>query len=343
MFTETPHNRAGVISADRVHSADVENKKEIQWADGDRNWTYSEGEGFHRAGAFVELLDPRDGEAAVLTQVAGLREAGWFAEDMSSLVFEMIVFNGNVNKFLRIAFVVEVGSVGQSISRVDATTFDLSLLEFSRGRNVMRIVIEAVFIILFILFLKWEVEDFTDDTTRYLTRILSLLDVTTLCLNLVVIILEFSMVLHHEYWSFSFPLPPLYDTTGLLENFHILEHISFRSSTLQFCMSLSCCLMFTRAVVLLAGVSPSWGVLINSVARGKHYFVYFFIVFFMLLSGFAFSAHILFGTVAPDFTTLGRSFLTCFAMVLNGVYYNELVGADPFFRAGVLLRFPHPV
>ena len=327
ILQDTPNNRAGVFRADVDHG-DSENKTDIVY--GHQKWEYENQGGYAMAGAFTELIDPRDGLAAVRTQVAGLKEAGWFGHDLSSLVYELIVYNGNLNMFVRISFIVEMGSVGSAVERVEGSTFDLSLFEFRYGKNIARIIIEGIFLCLFVVFVIWEVEDFTDDTMGYLTRLLSLLDVGTLTLNLVVLILEISMVLSHSYWSFNFPLPPPH-SDEMKEQFNLLENISYRASTLQICMAISSCLMFMRAVSLIAEVSPSWGVLINSVTRGKHFFAYFFILFFLMLVAFAFCANILFGATSTDFMTFGSSFLTCFAMVLNGVYYDELIGADPVF------------
>ena len=73
----------------------------------DHVYNYAKDAGFRRAGGFVEMLNFDEHKHVILNKIAALRRNGWFNLKQGSLVVELLVWNGNVERLLHTAFVFE--------------------------------------------------------------------------------------------------------------------------------------------------------------------------------------------------------------------------------------------
>merc|ERR1719473_1438136 len=98
---------------------------------------------FSMAGGYVAYLDISKSRADVDVQFAKLQKAGWF-ENQGTFTIEKLFYNGNINKFMQIAYTFEHKPTGSTVFTSNSVSFDLSLYDTVYSPdNIYRILMEV--------------------------------------------------------------------------------------------------------------------------------------------------------------------------------------------------------
>jgi hypothetical protein len=292
-------------------------------------------ESFRLAGGYVAYIDISKSRADVDVQFAKLQNAGWF-ENQGTFTIEMLFYNGNINKFMQIAYTFEHKPTGSTSFASNAVTFDLSLYDTVYSpNNIYRILMEVATVILYVKLCKQEFEEISDDFAEYISKSTRIVDIISLSMSGFTIM---SMVLlwrSREYLTFQFPIPEFASADGseatsidYRQAFEDLSYLASLSDNVGKILAFNICIVMIRFVTLLSQISFSLGVVVNTLAVGMAWFTYFGFVFVAIFSGFVLASYFVFGHAAVGMSSLPLSFLTCFKMIFGISVRGDMEGAD---------------
>lgn len=307
----------------------------------ERQHEYKFGQGFANGGGYVKFLDLTKTQASVVVQLAQLKEEGWF-EKQATMAVELFLFNGNIDKFMKITYIFAHTGTGTTEVRQEADTFDLTLYEWGKPGVIPRFVLEVVTWLLFLWLVLSEAEDMTDDFAEYVSRPVHLIDLSSLTLSAISIGLSLLMAWSVPYMTFQLPVPRFADIADYELSFQQLEHLASLSGWVNRILAVNICIVCVRTINLISQMTRTWGIVVNTLIMGGTWFMYFTFLFICVFCGFLFMSYFTFGHAYLEMSSLDRAFLSCFKMVIGISIYDELVAADyiigvVFFHVFVLL------
>eukprot|EP00928_Gymnodinium_smaydae_P092333 TRINITY_DN7618_c0_g2_i1.p1 TRINITY_DN7618_c0_g2~~TRINITY_DN7618_c0_g2_i1.p1 ORF type:complete len:1751 (-),score=274.06 TRINITY_DN7618_c0_g2_i1:106-5358(-) len=289
---------------------------------------YQEGGGYYAAGAFVDYIDFTDtSKDEVLRSIARLEENYWFDLNQASFVLEMVLFNGNVDKFLYVSFVFEHGFSGQTSVTLRASALELTLHDPSRPESYVRFILYLLIIGLFIYFLKNEFDDMSADVVAYFSNFMALLHMTSLVLCAVSIILYIRVALNYDYLMFELPLPR--DFQMRVAEFESLVTLSDSMATFSYVIGWNSCLIYIRLISLLIGLAPDSGIVFNTITQVRFHLLGFLAMFVILTVAFCLGGYFLLGAGSWLFSTWTGSFMTTTRAILRESHYHQIMEACP--------------
>ncbi len=275
----------------------------------------------------MEYFHPEFSVSKAKNVLIDMKANNWFDKTkLSSFVAELMLYNGNVEKFIHVSFIFEVRANGQVETKMEISPFVVSLYS-NDFVNYFRMFLELCVVGLFVFFVIQEISSLTDGVIQYITKPLSWISMASLLMCFICMCFYITYVTSHEFQSIRIPLPPLvggemsYDR---LDAINALQFLSERSYMVGVIAAVNICTIFIRCVALLASVSPNLGLVVKSLAQGQDSFVCFFFIFALMFLSFALAAHINFGSNIEEFSTLAKALLECLKMVMGDVNFTNL-------------------
>lgn len=307
----------------------------------ERQHEYKADQGYMNGGGYVTFLDLAKTQAKVVVQLAQLKEEGWF-EKQATMAVELFLFNGNIDKFMKVTYVFAHTGTGTTEVRKEADTFDLTLYEWGKPGVVLRFILEVVTWLLFLWLVLSEAEDMTDDFAEYVSKPVHIIDLSSLTLSAISIGLSIWMAWSVPYMTFQLPVPRFADMADYELSFRNLESLATLSSWVNRILAVNICIVCVRTINLISQMTRTWGIVVNTLIMGGTWFMYFTFLFICVFCGFLFMSYFTFGHAYLEMSSLDRAFLSCFKMVIGISIYDELVAADyavgiVFFHVFVLL------
>eukprot|EP00429_Kryptoperidinium_foliaceum_P003204 CAMPEP_0176020016 /NCGR_PEP_ID=MMETSP0120_2-20121206/9685_1 /TAXON_ID=160619 /ORGANISM="Kryptoperidinium foliaceum, Strain CCMP 1326" /LENGTH=1787 /DNA_ID=CAMNT_0017353103 /DNA_START=63 /DNA_END=5426 /DNA_ORIENTATION=- len=290
-------------------------------------YTYQEDEGFYNAGGFVQYIDFEQTKDQVFDALSTLKRHHWFDLNQGSFVLELLMYNGNVDNFLYVAFIFEHDFAGRTKVSVEACPLDLGLHDMSNGANWARFVVYLFVVIFFIYFLKAEVEDMLVSYIAYFSDPLAILQLVSLLLTLVCLVLYISVAMSYTFLNFEFPLDE--DPAERQQEFKDLANLALGFEQFSGVLAVNTFLVCVRAVPAVAVLVPQFGIVLDSLRKVKYTLAAWMSLYFSLLIGFSFAALYIFGPRAEEFCTLTASVITSVKVMMGGSIKLTLEKSDP--------------
>lgn len=274
-------------------------------------FNYQSGKGYAKAGGYLAYIDFIGmSKEMVVQQIADLYEHYWFDLNQGSFVLELLLFNGNVDKFLYVSFIFEHEFSGQTRAQTHVYALDLNLHNVNEPSTWIRFFLYLVIIVLFVYFLKNEFDDMSADTVSYFSVPMSVIHILSLSLTGFCVIYYVTIVLAPDYIKFQFPIS---DGDEEKEKaFSSISSLASRMDVVVAFLSVNTVFIFIRFISLLTSLAPDSGVVFNTIGHVKFYLLSFGVIFFVVMTGFWIAGFLLFGSNVYAFSDLLRSFITTF-------------------------------
>jgi len=282
---------------------------------GDTTYEYQQSKGYKNAGGFVAYISFDKTKDQVMTQISKLKRNYWFDLHQGSFVVEMLLYNGNVERFLYVACVFEHDFSGQTQVYTVVNQLDLSLHDPSKPETYIRFLLYIVIIMLFCIFVKTEVDDMTADYRGYFSNFLVYAHVASLGLCAICIVQYLMIVCSYAYINFKFPMPD--DPLDQQQDFEDLVNLASSMGTFTWIISWNLFLILARFITLMTSIIPQSGVIFNTFGQMKYNLVAFFMMFGVMMLGFSFAGYYLFGARIEAYSTLTTAILSSFRMMLR--------------------------
>lgn len=292
----------------------------------DTMYDYQVGKGFNNAGGFVSFLTFDKPKDEILREIANLKWNYWFDLNQGSFVVEMLLFNGNVDRFLYVSFTFMHDFSGQTQVTQNVQQLDLSLHEISHPLTYVRFVLYVSILLLFCIFVKTEVDDMTADYASYFSNFMLLVHCFSLVLSAVCIVQYFLIVFSYAFINFVFPMST--DVSVRQQDFEDLVNLANSMGSFMLIISLNICLVLCRLITLMVTVIPQSGVIFNTFGQMKYYVVAFFVVLMIMLFGSAMAGYFLFGSRLETYSTMTKAFLSTLRLLQREVAREGLLRAD---------------
>jgi len=295
------------------------------------DYTYESGEGFDKAGGFVQHLIFEKTIYEHLSHMKYLKDNHWFNLDQGSLVVELILFNGNTQKFVRISFVFEHTFAGQTTTRVEVQPFTLSLLDMDNPQNYARLLVEILLLCLYFFFVKNELDDMS--LPGYFYKFANLLHLATLAMMTFCIAWYAWLVLDYPYRrELEFEYPRMFLDEHMMEqrkkSFDKYCDIANKTTIFMNVETLTLCLVFIRVFTLMMMAVPRSGIIFNTIAQASRNLLTWVLMTGIMFFGFSAAAHYLFGTNVFMYSTFGKSFVMSFSMIIGQSNFERLQRGD---------------
>lgn len=292
-----------------------------------RMYHYEKDKGFKHAGGFVSYITFDKPKDEILTQIANLKYNYWFDLNQGSFAVEMLLFNGNVDRFLYVSFVFQHDFSGSTLVSANVHQLDLSLHDFANPVTYVRFGCYIIILLLFCVFVKTEIDDMTADYATYFSNFMLLVHCISLVLCAICIVQYFMIVFSYAYINFEFPLPV--PKAERYRDFEDLVNLANSMGDFMLIISLNLCLVLCRLITLMTTIVPQSGVIFNTFGSMKYNLVAFFMMFVIMVLGFTMAGYFLFGTRAESYSTMTQAFLSTLRLMQREGAREQLNNADP--------------
>ena len=165
----------------------------------DTVYNYAKDAGFRRVGGFVEMLNFDEPKHVILNKIAALRRNGWFNLKQGSLVVELLVWNGNVERLLHTAFVFEHDFSGKTETQVLVSSLAFNIHDLNAVPTYFLFALYLVIIVCFVFFLRAQIEDISADYRAYLSEPMGYIKLALFCLCFYCIVQYFTIVFSYMF------------------------------------------------------------------------------------------------------------------------------------------------
>lgn len=302
-------------------------------------------ESFAKAGGYVQWVNPAHGASNMAMIMERMYLDGIFDNRMATFSLDMLVYNGNADTFMHVAFQFVFDPSGACSK---STQVMYSNLKGLKGNKMIAKMIEYFFLIPSVLFfLLWEVKKISDvSIVQHFSNANSWVDMFSLLLCIFVLIMNFVIQFNETYVNFEFKLD---DPGGFSDRQAYLDMLDLQAlvAVQVYFVAVNLLMIFFRAVVLVTSLEGNLGLIIATLGQASVNIVYFSMTFMFLLVGFVAFAFFTFGSnpQASGMTTPTQTFFKTFAMLLGQQNYDGLAKADPvmaiffFFAFYIMVLF----
>jgi hypothetical protein len=300
--------------------------------------TYQKNEGFRDSGGFVSYMY-FDGltKNRALNKLAFLEKHNWFDLHQGSFVLELLIFNGNVDKFLHVAFIFEHQFSGRTQVKIEASALELSLHSYERVETYVRLVLYVVILVLFVYFVKNEVDDMQADYVTYFSNFMALLNIASLVICAYCIVEYLTIVLSFDFINFTLPFDD--DVKKREEQFKSLVDLAQRTQAFMMPLAINLLFTFARFISLLTGLFPDSGIVFNSIHQARFQLLGFLTVFVVMIVGFTFAGFYIFGVGMVEYSSLDRAFITTLKAIMRETLFSKMYNTSPALALGFFLTF----
>jgi hypothetical protein len=265
-------------------------------------------------------------------------------------VYDFILYNGNVNNLIYTAIIFEFNSGGRIMTSLYIWPLELQM--YTTPAQVARAVFECVYIILLLyhivetcIALKQQSDNYTiwqrqlyevltDEQKRkrwnmepeWMRRFFAIVDVYLFIDLLSYIFALMSIAAWSAYLDFTGRGPVLPEV-----NSDYFDAMDTLAKALKYYLDLSsvCLLLMFFRLLKYMQMSKSLSFLQNTIGAAVVDLYYYIIMLVSLLFGFVFLAYIAFGPHSANFSTISKSLITCFEMLIGEFDYAEMHNANP--------------
>eukprot|EP00899_Mesostigma_viride_P012786 jgi/Mesvir1/21508/Mv03952-RA.4 len=301
---------------------------------------------FHGRDIFPIYIDISKSQKEAKMWLEYLKEASFLDLATEMVEVEFVTYNGILKHFglVAISFRRQPGGTVAITSTVEMFSLDMYNTPGERVRGVG----EALLVLMVIAGTLFELQQVAvyavgKGILHYLANIANLIDLASLSLFYVCIALWLRFLArYHGHLGIQLTYQPYRTdfTEGervakmlelanngtnmqmLLETFDKVRDISWTVSLYTFLSALNLLFLIFR-ILKLTDFHPRLGIVTHTLARAMNDIAHYLLVASVLFLSFAVMAHLSFGTILVDFSTLLDSINTCFLMVIGEVGINE--------------------
>eukprot|EP00927_Polykrikos_kofoidii_P053585 TRINITY_DN48191_c0_g1_i1.p1 TRINITY_DN48191_c0_g1~~TRINITY_DN48191_c0_g1_i1.p1 ORF type:complete len:1787 (+),score=242.54 TRINITY_DN48191_c0_g1_i1:701-5362(+) len=272
-----------------------------------RECTYTFNAGYKAAGGFIATIRTEHLDKGDLMQTFNrLADNNWFDLNQASLVFEMIVFNENVDMYVALACIFQHRVSGITTIRIESHYVDLS---WTSGSKLIWIVVANIFIFAFVVFFgRIEFMELSADYKAYLVDIKNWICLSTLAVSLGIVVTTLRLLMNHTYLFFELPLPHKNETA--VKYFDVLTDFGFVFEQLGWLISVNTALSFANVILPLSKIQPDCGIWIDTLGRVKAHLLGMFVVSGVLIVVWSLSGCMILGHSSPQYISIQSA---CFA------------------------------
>ncbi|CAE7207892.1 pkd2, partial [Symbiodinium microadriaticum] len=297
----------------------------------DTVYNYAKDAGFRRVGGFVEMLNFDEPKHVILNKIAALRRNGWFNLKQGSLVVELLVWNGNVERLLHTAFVFEHDFSGKTETQVLVSSLAFNIHDLNAVPTYFLFALYLVIIVCFVFFLRAQIEDISADYRAYLSEPMGYIKLALFCLCFYCIVQYFTIVFSYMFLNFRLPMKP--------SDFQEVAELTMNNEDLKVAVSVTTCLLFVQAIAECCAVLPQLQLLVHSMGVVKEHLAAFIVAFFIMVLGFGLGGMFALGWKVGEFGSMPHSILTVVEMIRGKSNYPTIISADGDFGDAYFLFF----
>eukprot|EP00899_Mesostigma_viride_P017179 jgi/Mesvir1/25462/Mv01730-RA.1 len=297
---------------------------------------------------FPFFIDIGKSQSEALTWVEYLREGAFLDIESAEVEVEVVTYNGILEYFgmLLVQFRRLPGGVISISSDIQMFSLDM----YNTPGERVRAAGEVALLIMMLAGTFSEMQQIltcvaeTGSLHRYFASIANIIDLISISLYYVCIALwvrflvkyhgRFDIALTYQPYRTTFAsegerLAKMLELTNngtemrhLLDTFEEVQGISSLTDVYFFLTSLNLLLMTLR-VLKLTDFHPRLGIVTHTLSRAFTDIMHYLLVAGVVFISFSTMAHISFGTILAEFSTLSDAFNTCFLMLVGEVGINE--------------------
>ncbi|CAE7255774.1 pkd2 [Symbiodinium natans] len=294
-------------------------------------YNYQRNAGFRRAGAFVEILNFDGPKHVILNKIAALRREGWFNLQQGSLVAELLVWNGNVERLLHTAIVFEHDFSGKTQTQVLVSSLAFNIHDTNSVSTYFLFFLYLVIIVCFVFFFRAQIEDISADYRAYLSEPMGYIKLALFCLCFYCIMQYFTIVFSYTFLNFRLPMKT--------SDFQEVAELTMNNEDLKVAVSVTTCLLFVQAIAECCTLIPQLQLLVHSMSVMKEHLAAFFVAFFIMVMGFALGGMFALGWKIREYGTMPYSILTVIEMMRGKSNYPSIISANHEFGDAYFLFF----
>lgn len=267
-----------------------------------------------------------------------------------SIVYDFVLYNGNVNNVIFSAVIFDIDSGGKINTSLYIWPMELQM--YSTSRQIARAVFELVYIALFIYHIVMAVIAIKADSDNYRIWQRRLYEVLTdeqknkraailpEWLRKVFTIISVNMFIDLAAYicgilaiaAWITYLTHTADGPDLpVKDISYFDNVDSLARDLKFYFdisSLALLLLFFSLLKFMA-MSKALSFLQNTISEALVDLYFFIIMLITLMFGFVFMSYLAFGTHAESFSEITKSLITCFEMLVGTFDYEEMSNANP--------------
>eukprot|EP00397_Hematodinium_sp_SG-2012_P002015 GEMP01002021.1.p1 GENE.GEMP01002021.1~~GEMP01002021.1.p1 ORF type:complete len:1462 (+),score=214.31 GEMP01002021.1:120-4505(+) len=301
-------------------------------------YTWETKGGYQEAGGYIVMIDPQQDKNLTLAQIENLYEDGFFDIRTTSVVLDLMIYNGNEDRFMQIGFIFSFDFAGLANRDSIGQPFNLDLYNFNDDGVKGRVTMELILVAFILWFWAMECKKVCDLGFRiYISLFSSIVDCLPLSLCTTVIIIQIILMSSEAYQDFSLEnrnnlIPGDQQTFNAEEAKDIFAKLEKLGSQAKFSnrvVAISVFVVFLRAMVLMTEFSPSYSLVLRTLASAASNLFFFLIMFFIMIAGFSAFGYFTFGTGYAQMKNIDAALLELFSMLFGKNNYASLRRADP--------------
>jgi hypothetical protein len=289
-------------------------------------YSYAQDKGFYHAGGFIEYLDFDQSMDQMLVFLAHLHQNFWFDSQQGSFTIELMVFNGNIDKFMYVSISFEHSFSGITQVRLDACPLDFTLHDWGQPLSYVRYSLYLLIVIIWCVMTLFEIDDLNNDPKAYFSNMMSLISFWSLLISFVFFVLYVRTVMSHTYFNFALPLTGT--SAEKKRQFDDLVDMASQFKLFLRLLSINACLVFVSTVAQLTVLAPRFGIVWKTIQRQKEQLIAFFTIFFFSIVGFTFAGQVLFGNMDAAWSNFFEGMISVVQMTMLDDNLGRLRLAD---------------
>jgi hypothetical protein len=303
------------------------------------DYPYTKEGSYRESGGYNVNINPANGRDYTLMMIYRMAVNGMFDAKMATFVVDTMLYNGNTDTFMYIAFTFSFSPSGTCVMETSSMFCNIMAGSWNGRYAFSEAITSFVLIPLVIIFILREilhmlrasawvhfVQGFPNTT----------IDLASLMLCVVVLALKYAIQLQSTYTNMRLKHPHADNDT--FQDFKDLVALQDLESVQAVMVAINIFMIFFRAVVMITQLEENLGLIVNTLGVASLNLIYFTCAFTLLISGFVAFAYTTFGSKPDDsgFTTPMIALYMVFSMLLGQI---ELAGLQRIDEVMALFFF----
>lgn len=307
--------RGPIIDAEAQSLA--ETKKPFCSSYSPRCYVWSPVQSFNKAGGYTVLIDTNLGLQYAQDQFNELIVDGFFSPVLGAFTIDIMVYNGNVDQFVQMAWQFMFDKMGNCRTRTLSRSVKLSAFSTSSSPGLLLVGIRVICHVLLLGFFIVELQKIWElGPTQHFRQSGALLDLVLLLLPLATLISYWVLGSSPDFSTFDFA--SLASNATRADAYSQLEQASMTLENQQYLVAVNFAALSLRAILILSKLSIDLGIITKALhSAGPTLFV-FFIMYCLLMAGSALCCYYNFGTKYERLSSPVACLYTMFKYVLMG-------------------------
>ncbi|KAH8049410.1 pyruvate dehydrogenase [Aureococcus anophagefferens] len=260
-----------------------------------------------------------------------VREGSYVDYYTDTLRVELVTFNGEVNMYASTLFEITFTEEGQIDLYSHVRTVGMSQYKWTDPDNRLRIFLELIFVTMFSVTMYFEMREFasivwhTGSAMGYLKSFWNYIDILSIVFN-ITCILNCSLSLLANMFHLRDGGAGLEEATKALVRLDNLFELYAQYNVYNGLNIILILMRFLNA----SDFQPKLGILTRTFSRAAGDLGHFFLILSIIVGGFAFMGHLLFGADVSYFSTVPTSLLSC----VNIMVYGDTSSSEAMLESG---------